>query len=82
MLCEYEWVIEWYSTLSKACLDCPLNMTNCNNKHCIPGNGVIRPVMSVNRMIPGPGIHVCVGDTIKVVVYNSLHSSEGTSIHW
>jgi L-ascorbate oxidase len=71
-----------YSTLSKACLLCPFNTTDCQNHDCIPANGVSRAVISVNRMIPGPAINVCEFDEIKVVVKNKLHSFEGTSIHW
>jgi L-ascorbate oxidase len=33
-------------------------------------------------MLPGPYINVCQGDTILVTLSNSLHLSEGTSIHW
>jgi FtsP/CotA-like multicopper oxidase with cupredoxin domain len=48
----------------------------------VSGNGVVRAVIAVNRMIPGPAINVCEFDEIKVVVNNMLHSSEGTTIHW
>ena len=82
MICEYDWTIEWYSTMSKACLNCPYNITNCYNEDCITGNGVVRAVISVNRMIPGPSINVCLNDTIKILVNNYLHSSESTTIHW
>jgi L-ascorbate oxidase len=68
--------------LSKACLDCPFNATDCNNPDCISGNGISRAVIAVNRMIPGPAINVCEYDEIKVVLKNMLHSFEGTSIHW
>ncbi len=51
MICEYDWTIEWYSTMSKACLNCPYNITDCLNEDCITGNGVVRAVISVNRMI-------------------------------
>ena len=33
-------------------------------------------------MLPGPAIQVCKGDSILVTVENSLHTFEGTSIHW
>ena len=82
MICEYEWTIEWYTVLSKACLDCPYNLTNCNRKDCISGNGVNRPVIAINKMIPGPALIVCQYDTVKIKLKNNLHSSEGTSIHW
>ncbi|PIK55769.1 hypothetical protein BSL78_07329 [Apostichopus japonicus] len=68
--------------MSKACYDCPYNLDDCRRKHCIPLNGVERPVIAVNRRLPGPGIHVCEGDTINVTVTNRLENGEGTSIHW
>ena len=53
MTCQYDWKIEWYSVLSKACLNCPLNITSCENKECIAGNGLVRPILTVNRQLPG-----------------------------
>ncbi|XP_045202825.2 uncharacterized protein LOC123556290 [Mercenaria mercenaria] len=50
--------------------------------HCIPADGVPRGVLVVNRMLPGPGIHVCEGDTVIVNVVNGFIGGEGTSIHW
>lgn len=82
MVCKYEWTIEWYEVLSKACLDCPFNRTNCQNVDCIPANGVTRTIMVINRMLPGPTINVCYGDEIYVRLHNRLHMAEGTSIHW
>lgn len=38
--------------------------------------------MVINRMLPGPPIVVCQGDTIDILLYNSLHLFEATSIHW
>lgn len=82
MICEYNWTIEWYHVLSKACLNCPLNKTHCSALNCVSANGLKRAIMTINRMIPGPAIDVCEGDTIIVNLYNSLHLGEGTSIHW
>ncbi len=72
----------FYSLYLKASLNCPFNTTDCFNRDCVSGNGVVRAVIAVNRMIPGPAINVCEFDEIKVVVNNMLHSSEGTTIHW
>ena len=74
--------MEWYTTLSKACLNCPFNLTSCDNPDCVPGNGLQRPIITVNRQLPGPLINVCQGDTIKVRVTNQLRFFEATSIHW
>lgn len=82
MSCVYDWTIEWYSTMSKACFDCPFNKTDCDRAHCIPANGVERAVIVINRMLPGPSIQVCENDEIVVNVFNNLRLSESTSIHW
>lgn len=58
MTCEYHFDIEWYYAMSKACYDCPYNLDDCRRKHCVPLNGVERPIIAVNRRMPGPGIHV------------------------
>ncbi|GFS00465.1 laccase [Elysia marginata] len=81
-LCRYKWVVENYWSLSKACLDCPFNQSDCFRPHCVSTDGVQRGIVSVNRMLPGPSIEVCVGDAIEVKVYNELVSAEGTAIHW
>lgn len=73
--------IEWYATLSKACYDCPFNKNDCSRPHCIHADGVRRSVLVINRMMPGPMIDVCKGDTIIVDVENSL-MGESTTIHW
>ncbi|KAF5305483.1 hypothetical protein FQA39_LY01574 [Lamprigera yunnana] len=81
MLCKYQFKLEWYQTLSKACYNCPFNIEDCKRPHCIPGDGNKRPVLVVNRQMPGPSIEVCKGDEIIVDVENLL-LGEGTSIHW
>ncbi|KAL3872010.1 hypothetical protein ACJMK2_039981 [Sinanodonta woodiana] len=70
------------STLSIACFDCPRNISDCFRPHCIAADGVSRSIQVVNRMLPGPAIHICEGDTVVVNVYNSLLNNEGTAIHW
>ncbi len=72
MECKYFLTIEWYKSLSKACYDCPNNLTDCDRPHCITANGVERPLISINRMLPGPLIQVCQNDIINVVVTNNL----------
>jgi len=80
-LCTYHFKVEWYQTLSKACYDCPYNRTDCGRHHCVPGDGVKRPILVVNRQIPGPAVEVCIHDEILVEVENAL-LEEGTSVHW
>ncbi|ESO96136.1 hypothetical protein LOTGIDRAFT_231844 [Lottia gigantea] len=82
MTCVYDFTLEYYYTLSKACYDCPRNITDCYRPHCVPADGVSRSIITVNRMLPGPGIHVCENDEIVVNVHNNLETGEGTTIHW
>jgi len=81
LTCYYKMQIEWYSVLGKACFNCPLNMTDCYSKHCIPGDGVERGIITVNRQLPGIPISVCRGDKVVVDVLNKL-PSETTTVHW
>lgn len=73
--------MEWYESLSKACFDCPYNITDCDLPHCIGVDGARRAVVVVNRQLPGPSIDVCKDDTVIVDVKNSL-LGESTTIHW
>ncbi|XP_072045772.1 hephaestin-like protein [Amphiura filiformis] len=80
--CHYVFTVEWLQSMSAACFDCPFNMTDCDRPGCIPIDGVQRPIVTVNRQIPGPPIQVCEEDEVEVKVWNRLGNSEGTSIHW
>ncbi|KAK0060978.1 laccase-1 [Biomphalaria pfeifferi] len=81
-VCQYEWIVENYFVMSKACHQCPFNLDHCSAPHCIAADGYAKGIRVANRMMPGPAIEVCLGDTIEVTVNNHLESSEGTSIHW
>ncbi|CAL1684661.1 unnamed protein product [Lasius platythorax] len=82
-ICYYRFEAEVYSSLTKACDYCKPNATNtfCNNCQCVPVDGVERPILTINRMIPGPSIDVCEGDKIVVDVINNM-DGEGLTIHW
>lgn len=58
MQCHYIFRLEAYHTMSKACYDCPFNVTDCFRKHCIPADGIERSILVVNRQMPGPAIEV------------------------
>lgn len=58
LTCHYEFVVEEYETMSKACYNCPRNLTDCNRPHCISADGMRRSIIVVNRMFPGPTIEV------------------------
>ncbi|KAK7504004.1 hypothetical protein BaRGS_00004736 [Batillaria attramentaria] len=82
MTCQFNFTVEWYRTLSKACWDCPFNVSDCFRPQCLSGDGYPRPVITINRQIPGPPIQVCEGDRIVVWVRNELSDGSTTSIHW
>ena len=82
MICEYDWFLELYSTLSRACYKCPENYDDCFRENCILADGIIKSIETINRMLPGPAIQVCKGDTVVVNVNNMLRSQRITSIHW
>ncbi|XP_046822768.1 laccase-1-like [Vespa crabro] len=81
MDCYYTFKIESYRTMSKACYDCPFNVTDCFRPHCVPADGIKRSILAVNRQMPGPSIEVCQGDRVIIDVINLLHS-ESTTMHW
>lgn len=58
MECRYKFAVESYQTMSKACFDCPKNLTDCFRPHCITADGIPRPITVVNRQMPGPAIEV------------------------
>lgn len=81
MICYYHFVLEWYQTMSKACYDCPYNLTDCSRPDCIPADGMNRPLNVINRKMPGPALEVCQHDRVIVDVENDL-MTEGTTVHW
>jgi len=58
MVCKYRFELEWYYTMSKACYNCPLHLEDCSRKDCVVGHGVRRPIIVVNRQMPGPSVEV------------------------
>lgn len=81
MICYYHFNLEWYQTMSKACYDCPYNLTDCKRLDCIPADGINRALNVINRKMPGPAVEVCQHDRIIVDVENDL-MTEGTTVHW
>jgi len=71
-----------YSTMSRACYQCPYNKTDCYRENCILADGNVKTIEVINRLMPGPPIHICKGDTIVVNLENRLRSERVTSIHW
>uniref|UniRef100_A0A8D8UU38 Laccase-2 n=1 Tax=Cacopsylla melanoneura TaxID=428564 RepID=A0A8D8UU38_9HEMI len=82
MVCYYSWTLENYATVGPACGDCLKgNQSHCRRKGCVTADGFERPILSINRQIPGPSIQVCKGDTIVVDVKNHM-LDRATTIHW
>lgn len=69
MVCRYTFTLEWYQTMSKACYECPHMAEDCDREHCIPGDGRKRPVLVVNRQMPGPSIEVNFSISIAYVMF-------------
>ena len=82
MKCEYDFKLEWYSVLNRNCFNCTENPDDCFKPHCVSANGYVRPIKTVNRILPGPTIQTCLGDLIVVNVENKLHTFESTTLHW
>ncbi|XP_069128829.1 uncharacterized protein [Argopecten irradians] len=80
-VCEYDFHAEYLYTLSKACRGCPYNVIDCYRPGCIPADGNDRAVLVINRMLPGPAINVCEGDTVVVNLHNKM-AGQSMSIHW
>ncbi|XP_053649062.1 uncharacterized protein [Cherax quadricarinatus] len=80
-ICTYQFHVQEYHTLSRACYQCPDNAADCYRQDCIPADGVARPLLAVNRQLPGPAIQVCEGDRVVVDVFNDQLSDTET-IHW
>ncbi|XP_066951999.1 LOW QUALITY PROTEIN: uncharacterized protein [Macrobrachium rosenbergii] len=79
--CMYEFHMQEYHTVGRACFNCPQNISDCSRPECIAADGVSRPLLAVNRQLPGPAIQVCEGDRVVVDVYN-WQLSDTATIHW
>lgn len=80
-LCLFTFKVHLYQTLTRACYDCPRNLTDCLRPECIFGAGERRLLTVVNRQLPGPAIEVCHNDRVLVEVLNDLPSA-GVTLHW
>ncbi|XP_015605758.1 uncharacterized protein LOC107272784 [Cephus cinctus] len=83
--CYYQFTIEYYTTMNSACQLCQPNATNqlvspplCQ---CVQADGYERTILSINRMLPGPSIQVCLYDNVVIDVNNKMDGTE-VSLHW
>uniref|UniRef100_A0A8W7K8J2 Multicopper oxidase n=2 Tax=Anopheles albimanus TaxID=7167 RepID=A0A8W7K8J2_ANOAL len=68
--------------MGSACGDCRWgNRSHCFHPQCVTADGMERGVLSLNRKIPGPTIHVCRNDVVVVDLHNMMEGQEST-IHW
>ncbi|PNF18423.1 hypothetical protein B7P43_G09045 [Cryptotermes secundus] len=80
-ICYYKWIAENYVTLGPACGNCPTNATACDEWGCVVANGYEKSILTINRMVPGPSIQVCLGDRIIIDLQNNIAGGQ-LSIHW
>lgn len=81
-VCHFKFVLENYHAMGPACGDCAKGIEkDCFHPQCIAADGIERGVISINRKIPGPEIHVCKDDLIVVDVANGMGGT-ATTIHW
>ncbi|XP_073980243.1 uncharacterized protein [Rhodnius prolixus] len=80
-ICYYKFKALLYTTMSLACGRCPSVKEDCYLPQCVTADGVPRGITTFNRMLPGPYIQVCKGDTIVVDVVNKLLAGS-TTVHW
>lgn len=71
----------YYLRPCAACGSSASNISDCYNNGCVAADGIERGIMSINRQIPGPQIHVCQNDLIVVDVINMMGGS-AEAIHW
>ena len=58
MECHFTFNVELYSTLSKACFNCPQNLTDCDREDCISGDGFKKSITVINRCNKPDVIHI------------------------
>ncbi|PSN45771.1 hypothetical protein C0J52_08060 [Blattella germanica] len=80
-VCYYHFEVENYAILTAACGNCINNHADCDLPQCISADGFEKGLISINRMLPGPSIQVCYGDTIIVDVRNRMLGTS-LAIHW
>lgn len=80
MTCHYHFKVELYYSMSKACYDCPSNLTHCYLEDCVHMDGYDKVLYTVNRQIPGPTIEVSALYTIFPTVNTCYTQSWQLSI--
>ncbi|CAH0406363.1 unnamed protein product [Chilo suppressalis] len=81
MICRVKLVIEVYKTLSKSCGSCTEKNGGDCPAMCISADGRERGVLTANRVLPAPALHVCENDILVVDVVHRA-PAHALSIHW
>nr|XP_018913203.1 PREDICTED: laccase-25-like [Bemisia tabaci] len=83
MICRFQFIIESRRSLTrKSCDHCWKNASDCaGKKYCFIGDGSDRRIFTVNRLFPGPSLHVCENDILVVEVVNRL-VGHSVTLHW
>ncbi|KAG6448360.1 hypothetical protein O3G_MSEX005465 [Manduca sexta] len=81
MICRVKLVIEVYKTLSKSCGNCTDEEGGLCPPTCISADGRERGVLTANRALPAPPLHVCHNDILVVDVVHRA-PAHTLSIHW
>lgn len=63
----------------RACGNCPVNVTACDEPQCVVANGYEKSVLTINRMVPGPNIQV--GNSIGFFRLRYILQKEPVSRH-
>ncbi|KAI8434746.1 hypothetical protein MSG28_003267 [Choristoneura fumiferana] len=81
MICRVKLVIEVYKTLSKSCGSCTENNEEECPAMCISADGRERGVLTINRELPSPTLHVCHNDILVVDVVHRA-PAHALAMHW
>ncbi|XP_059057062.1 uncharacterized protein LOC131850734 [Achroia grisella] len=81
MICRVKLVVEVYKTLSKSCGTCTEKDGEECPPMCISADGRERGVLSANRALPAPALHVCENDILVVDIVHRA-PAHALSIHW
>nr|XP_023015827.1 laccase-like [Leptinotarsa decemlineata] len=80
MICRVTMHIEMLKS-NIICDNCQDNSTECSNSFCSITDSSSRGIITANRQLPGPSIHVCHNDILVVNVVNKI-PGHSLSIHW
>lgn len=81
MICRVKLTLEIHQTMNQICQDCIKNSSSCDIQYCAFGDGNSRGILTANRQLPGPPIHVCQNDVLVVDVINRIPGHTLT-VHW